>query len=218
MTLSLFDLSRTRARPLLERVSQPWQVLDLLEAYLLDLGPQLGDEFEQIVPGVWVGRGTAIDPLAAPRGPAIIGRDCRLGPGAFLRAGVLVGDGCVLGNSSEFKNCVLFDACEVPHFNYVGDSILGYKVHFGAGVIASNWRADHGEVSVHWEGAKIATGRNKLGVLAGDRADVGSNSVLNPGVILGRHSVVYPLVSVRGTVPKSTIVKTADPATWVHRN
>jgi len=211
----LFDLGATLARPLGERVRFPWQILDLLEAFILDLGPRLGPDYEQIVPGVWVGKGTSIDPLAALRGPAIVGRDGEIRPGAFLRAGVLTGDGCVLGNSSEFKNCLLLDGCQVPHFNYVGDSILGRGVHFGAGAIASNYKAGGGEVSVVWEGRRIPTGRTKLGVLAGDGVDVGSQAVLNPGTILGRGAIVYPLVSVRGQVPESTIVKTADPATWV---
>ncbi len=215
--MELFDLSRTVARPLFGQVAYPWQILGLLEAFVLDLGPRLGSDFEQVAPLVWVGRGSTVDSLAALRGPAIVGRDCRLGPGTFLRNAVLAGDGCVLGNSSEFKNCLLFDDCQVPHFSYVGDSLLGWRVHFGAGVIASNYKAGGSEVSVVWEGVKTPTGRNKLGVLAGDRADVGSQSVLNPGTILGRDSIVYPLVSLRGTVPESTIVKTADPATWVRK-
>lgn len=219
MISSLFDLSATLARPLFDRVSFPWQVLDLLEAFILDLdlGPRLGPEFEQITEGVWVGKGTVIDPLAAPRGPAIVGRDCELRPGAYLRSAVLVGDECVLGNSSEFKNCILFNGCQVPHYSYVGDSILGRGVHLGAGVTASNFKAGGGEIAVVWVGERILTGRNKLGVLAGDGADVGSQAVLNPGTVLGRGSVVYPLVSLRGTVPDRTIVKTADPAGWVPR-
>jgi len=213
--MDLFDLSHTLARPLFDRVSRPWEVLALLPSFVLDLGSRLGTDYEQIVPGVWVGRGTVVDPLAAPRGPAIVGRDCDLRPGAYLRAGVLVGDGCVLGNSSEFKNCILFDGCQVPHFSYVGDSVLGWKVHFGAGATASNFKAGGGQIAVGWEGARTPTGLNKLGVLAGDGADVGAQAVLNPGTILGRGSVIYPLVSVRGTVPAHTIVKSADPATWV---
>lgn len=217
MIRSLFDPTATLARPLFDRALWPWELLDLLEAYILDLGPRLGPDYEQIVPGVWVGRGTKVDPLAAPRGPAIVGRDGELRPGAYLRAGVLAGDGCVLGNSSEFKNCLLFDGCQVPHFSYVGDSILGANVHLGAGATASNFKAGGGAVSVVWDGERRPTGRTKLGVLAGDGADVGSQAVLNPGTVLGRGAVVYPLVSVRGTVPAGTIVKTADPAGWVTR-
>jgi NDP-sugar pyrophosphorylase family protein len=130
---------------------------------------------------------------------------------------VLVGDGCVVGNSSELKNCILFDGCQAPHFNYVGDSILGRGVHFGGGAIASNFKSGGGEIAVTWEGVKVATGRTKLGVLAGDGADVGSQAVLNPGTVLGRGSVVYPLVSFRGTLPPATIAKGADPTTWVHK-
>jgi NDP-sugar pyrophosphorylase family protein len=213
--MELFDLSRTLARPLFERVSRPWELLALLEAFVLDLGPRLGPDFEQIADAVWVGKGTIVDPLAAPRGPAIVGRDSRLGPGAYLRAGVLAGDRCVLGNSSEFKTCLLFDDCAVPHFSYVGDSILGWGVHLGAGATASNYKSGGGEISVDWDGVRVATGRNKLGVLAGDGADVGSQSVLNPGTVLGRRSVIYPLLSIRGTVPADTIAKTAQPSGWV---
>lgn len=217
MIPSLFDPTATRAGSLLWALAWPWEVLDLLEAFVLDLGPRLGPDYEQVVPGVWVGRGTTLDPLVALRGPAIVGRDCDVRPGAYLRSGVLVGDGCVLGNSSEFKNCLVSDGCQIPHFNYVGDSVLGRGVHFGAGAIASNYKAGGTEVSVVWEGTRRPTGRTKLGVLAGDGVDVGSQAVLNPGTILGRRSVVYPLVSVRGTVPEATIVKGADPTTWVPR-
>lgn len=217
MISSLFDLSATLARPLFDRVSFPWQVLDLLDAFVRDQGPRLRPDYEQIAPGVWVGKGTVVDPLAAPRGPAIVGRDCELRPGAYLRQAVLVGDECVLGNSSEFKNCILFNGCQVPHYSYVGDSILGRGVHLGAGAIASNFKAGGGEIAVVWEGVRVPTGRSKLGVLAGDGSDVGSQAVLNPGTVLGRGSVVYPLVSLRGTVPDRTIVKAADPAGWVAR-
>jgi NDP-sugar pyrophosphorylase family protein len=213
----LFDLSRTLARPLFDRVSRPWQILPLLVEFVLDTGPRLGADFDQILPGIWVGKGTAVDSMAALRGPAIIGRDAEIRPGAFLRAGVLAGDGCVLGNSSEFKNCVLFDGVQAPHFNYVGDSVLGWRVHFGAGAVASNFKAGGGEVSVMWEGRKTASGLTKLGVLAGDGVDVGAQAVLNPGVVLGRNSVVYPLVSVRGAVPTATIVKASDPGSWTSR-
>ena len=215
--MDLFDLDRTLARPLFHRAAFPWEVLASLGAFILDLGPRLGADYEQIVPGVWVGMGTTVDTLAALRGPAIVGRDCDLRPGAYLRAGVLAGDGCVLGNSSEFKNAILFDGCQAPHFNYVGDSLLGWKVHLGAGAICSNFKAGGGPISVEWDAARIPTGLTKLGVLAGDGADVGSQSVLNPGTILGRGSVVYPLVSVRGTVPAQTIAKAADSGTWVPR-
>ena len=215
--MELFDLSRTLTRPLFERTTYPWEVLSQLLAFVLDLGPRLGPDFDQVVPGVWVGKGTSIDPLAALRGPAIVGRDTEVRPGAYLRAGVLVGDGCVLGNSCEFKNAILFDEVQVPHYSYVGDSVLGWQVHLGAGATASNFKAGGGEVSVTWEGRRRGTGLTKLGVLAGDGADVGSQAVLNPGTILGRGAVVYPLVSLRGTVPPATIVKTADPAGWVPR-
>lgn len=215
--MDLFDLSHTLSRPLFDRVTRPWEVLALLSEFILDCGPRLGPGFEQIVSGVWVGKGTTVDARTTLQGPAIVGRDCELRPGAFVRAAVLAGDGCVLGHASEFKNCILFDGCQVPHFSYVGDSILGWRVHFGAGATASNFKAGGGEVSVVWDGVRTATGLNKLGVLAGDEADVGSQAVLNPGVVLGRRSVVYPLVSVRGTVPADTLVKSADPETWAPR-
>jgi len=211
----LFDLSHTRARPLFDQMTRPWEVLPLLGEFLLELGPRLGPDYEQILPGVWVGKTTVVHPSAVLQGPVVIGQDCEVRPGAFVRPGVLAGDGCVLGHASEFKNCVLFDGVQAPHFNYVGDSVLGWRVHLGAGVIASNFKAGGGEVAVFWEGERVFTSLTKLGVLAGDEADVGSQAVLNPGVILGRGSVVYPLVSVRGTVPALTIVKTADRSSWV---
>jgi len=214
---SLFDLTATRAARLFDGLTYPWQVLDLLEAFVVDLGPRLGADFELVAEGVWVGKGTRIDPLAALRGPAIVGRDGEIRPGAYLRAGVLAGDGCVLGNSCEFKNALLFDGAQVPHFSYVGDSVLGREVHFGAGVTASNFKAGGTEVWVDWDGRRTATGRTKLGVLAGDGADVGSQTVLNPGTVLGRRSVVYPLLSIRGSVPPATLAKSADPAGWVPR-
>jgi len=218
MVSSLFDLNFTLARRLFDGVTWPWEVLDRLTTFVLETGPGLGSDYEQIAQGIWVGKGTRIDPLAALRGPAILGHDNEVRPGAFVRAGVVVGDGCVVGNSSELKNCLLFDGCQVPHFSYVGDSILGRNVHFGGGAIASNYKSGGAEVRVWWDGQRVATGRTKLGVLAGDGADVGAQAVLNPGTILGRGTVVYPLVSVRGTVPPETIVKTADPAGWVAKN
>ena len=215
--MDLFDLTRTLARPLFEGRARPWEALSLLEAFLLDLGPRLGAEYEQIAEHVWVGRGTVVDPLVTFRGPVVVGRDGEIRPGAFVRPGVLAGDGCVLGHASEFKNCILFDGVQAPHFNYLGDSIAGSRAHFGAGVIASNFKAGGGEICVVWGGQRVPTGLTKLGVLAGDGADVGSQAVLNPGVVLGRRSVVYPLVSVRGTVPEDTLVKSADPGTWTPR-
>lgn len=217
MVSSLFDLNFTLARRLFDGVRWPWEVLDRLGAFVLETGPTLGPDYEQIVEGVWVGKGTTVDARAALTGPALVGRDVEVRPGAYLRTGVVVGHGCVVGNSSELKNCLLFDGCQVPHFNHVGDSILGRGVHFGAGAIASNYKAGGGEIRVWWQGQRVATGRTKLGVLAGDGADVGAQAVLNPGTILGRGAVVYPLVSLRGTVPPATLVKAADPASWVSK-
>ena len=152
---------------------------------------------------VMIGKGTVIEHGAVIKGPAIIGADCEIRAGAYIRGNVIVGDGCVLGNASEFKNCVLFNGCQVPHFSYVGDSILGYKVHLGAGVILSNVKSVKGNVKVN----DIDTGLRKFGAAIGDHAEIGCNCVLNPGSIIGRHSILYPNVLWRGVCPADSLVK-----------
>ena len=198
----------TLAHPLLLRTDYPWQALSALPDFILALGRSLPrDEYEELLPEVWVARTAHIAPTVQLQKGCIIGHDTEVRQGAFLRGQVLVGDGVVVGNSTELKGCVLFDGVQVPHFNYVGDSILGYRAHLGAGAITSNVKSDKGEVVIHRGDSHLSTGRRKLGALLGDFVEVGCNSVLNPGTVIGRGSVVYPLCSVRGYVGENCIYK-----------
>ena len=156
---------------------------------------------------VYIGHGTVVEPGAVIKGPAWIGSNCQIRAGCYIRENVIVGDGAVLGNSCEFKNCVVFDRCEVPHFNYVGDSILGYKAHLGAGVILSNVRLDRSEVVLRNGDERLATGLKKFSAIIGDYTEVGCNSVISPGSILGRNCIVYPLANFSGVLPHQTILK-----------
>jgi NDP-sugar pyrophosphorylase family protein len=166
---------------------------------------------------VFIDEGTTLEPGCVIRGPAWIGRNCQLRAGCYVRENVIVGDGCVLGNSCEFKNSVLFDDCEVPHYNYVGDSILGHRAHLGAGVVLSNVRLDRHEVTVHHETASIPTGLRKFGAVIGDHAEVGCNSVISPGSLIGRRSIIYPLTHFSGTLGDDLIVKTRQTQQLVKR-
>ena len=156
---------------------------------------------------VFIGEGTMVEDGAMIKGPAIIGRNCQIRHNAYIREDVIIGDNCVIGNACEFKNALLFNDCQVPHFNYVGDSILGHKAHLGAGVILSNFKSLKGHVSVQHDGKKLDTGLRKFGALLGDGADIGCNSVLNPGSIIGRGSVIYPCTNWRGVLPPDSIAK-----------
>ena len=203
----LYDLTHTRAAQMLEGCEYPWEALAKIKQTVLEIGSTLDPErYDQVKPGVWIAKSASIAPTASIAAPCIIGEDTEVRPGAFLRGSVLVGDGCVVGNSTELKNCILFDAVQVPHYNYVGDSILGYLAHMGAGAITSNVKGDKKNVVVHGEQA-YETGCKKFGAMLGDMAEIGCNSVLNPGTIIGRDSQVYPLSSVRGVVPARSIVK-----------
>lgn len=205
----LFDLSHTLASSLLSTVRYPWEILPMLSELLLKLQASLpGDEYVMLGEGVLASRSARISPSAVLLGPTVIGRGSEVRPGAYLRGNVLVGDDCVVGNSTELKSCILFDGVQVPHYNYVGDSILGYRAHFGAGAIASNVRGDRGEVTVHAE-AEYPTGLKKLGAMVGDLAEIGCHSVLCPGTVIGRRTQVYPLVRVRGVIAADRIVKDA---------
>jgi NDP-sugar pyrophosphorylase family protein len=168
----------------------------------------LPGDFEQIAAGVWAGKGTEIDESVRIKGPAIIGYDCAIRHTAYIRENVIIGNGAVVGNSTELKNALLFDEVQVPHFNYVGDSILGYKAHLGAGVILSNLKSVKDQIRISIDSGKsLNTGLKKFGALIGDLAEVGCNAVLNPGTIIGRESVVYPLTMVRGVIPEKHIMK-----------
>lgn len=207
----LFDLSHTLAAPLLENYDEPWLALPKLKEFILSLGETLDAKiYHQLSPGVWVAKSATIAPTAVITAPAIIGEDTEVRHCAYLRGATLIGNDCVVGNSCELKNCILFDNVQVPHFNYVGDSILGYRSHMGAGAVTSNVKSDHTLVALCLDGIKIETGMKKLGALVGDFVEIGCNSVLNPGTVIGRRSRIYPLTSVRGTVPPDSIVKSTD--------
>ncbi len=206
-TRDLFDLTHTRAAQMLEACEYPWDALALIGKTVLAVGKMLDlERYAHPQEDVWIAKSASVAPTASITGPCIIGENTEVRPGAFIRGNVLVGDGAVVGNSSELKNCILFDGVQVPHYNYVGDSILGYKAHMGAGAITSNVKGDKKNVVVHGE-AQYDTGRKKFGAMLGDLAEIGCNSVLNPGTVIGRDSQVYPLSSVRGVVPARSIVK-----------
>lgn len=206
------DLNHTQHGILFSQTDPAWSALAKIESYLdfrlqrelrcpLPQGAYIGED-------VFIDEGTTIEPGAVIKGPAWIGKNCMIRAGCYIRENVIVGDGCVLGNSCEFKNCVLFDHCEVPHYNYVGDAILGYKAHLGAGVVLSNVRLDRGEVTVTDATKVTATGLRKFSAIIGDHAEIGCNSVINPGTLIGRRSIVYPLSSFGGVLPGDSILKT----------
>ena len=207
-TTGLFDLSRTLAGDYLARFAYPWQALDGIKDLILALGPALGDGYEERAPQVWVHETAKVAPSACLGAPCIIGPGTEVRHCAFLRGSALVGADCVVGNSVELKNVILFDRVQVPHYNYVGDSILGYRSHMGAGSITSNVKSDKTPVTVKNEGEIIETGRKKFGAILGDLVEVGCNSVLNPGTVIGPRSNVYPLSCVRGCIPADSIYKT----------
>ena len=202
----LYDLSHTLAGEYLSCFTYPWEALSGLADCIRTLGASLDSDYLPFAPEVWVHKTAHVAPTASITGPCIIGERTEVRPGAFLRGSILVGDGCVVGNSTELKNCILFDGVQVPHYNYVGDSILGHLAHMGAGAITSNVKGDKKLVVVHGE-ENYETGVKKFGAMLGDRAEIGCNSVLNPGTVIGRDSQVYPLSCVRGVVPERCIVK-----------
>mgnify|MGYP005873175503 CR=1 FL=1 len=206
-TKDLFDFSHSIAGPYLMGFSYPWQALAGIKQLILDLGKQLGSDYTEISPTVWVHKTATIAPTAYLGAPCIIGAGTEVRHCAFIRGSALVGENCVVGNSVELKNVILFDNVQVPHYNYVGDSILGYKAHMGAGSITSNVKSDKTLVVVRCGAERAETGRKKVGAMLGDGVEVGCNSVLNPGSVIGRGSRVYPLSSVRGTVPAASIYK-----------
>lgn len=209
-TENLLDLTHTLAREYLAGLDYPWQALSGLKDFIFNLGKTLPAEFIEVENGVWIHIEAHIAPTASIAAPAIIGRGTEVRHGAFIRGSALVGEGCVVGNSTELKNVILFDGVQVPHFNYVGDSILGYKAHMGAGSIFSNVKADKTAVKVKCGGEKIDTGLRKFGGILGDFAEIGCNCVLNPGTVVGRRTSIYPLTSARGTYPADSIVKSND--------
>ena len=207
-TMELYDMSHTLAAEYLKAFEYPWQALSGIKALILELGSNLSDEYTQVSPGVWVHQTAKVAPTAYLGSPCIIGAGTEVRHCAFIRGSALVGENCVVGNSVELKNVILFDNVQVPHYNYVGDSILGYKAHMGAGSLTSNVKSDKTLVVVKNGDERIETGLKKFGAMLGDFVEVGCNSVLNPGTVVGRCSNIYPLSCVRGTVPADSIYQT----------
>lgn len=203
----LFDLDHTLAKEYLSEFTYPWEALAGIGDLIRQLGSSLGDDYIQRQPSVWVHRTARVAPTAFLGEPCIIGPGTEVRHCAFIRGNALVGANCVVGNSVEVKNAILFDHVQVPHFNYVGDSILGYKAHMGAGSVTSNVKSDKTLVVIHGD-EEIPTGLKKVGAMLGDYVEVGCNSVLNPGTVIGRQSSVYPLSCVRGVIPADSIFKT----------
>ena len=205
----MYDLSHTIAGELFEGVKYPWEVLPRIKDFVLKLGPTLDPNiYENKGEGIWIARSALIAPTASINGPVIIGEDTEVRPGAFIRGSAIIGNNCVVGNSTEIKNDILFDNVQVPHYNYVGDSVLGYRSHMGAGSITSNVKSDKTLVTVKYmDGRSIETGLKKFGAMLGDFVEVGCNSVLNPGTVIGPDTNVYPLSMVRGVIPAHSIVK-----------
>ena len=203
----LYDLNHTKAKDYLSKYEYPWEALASIKDFILELGKSLSkNEYNEIKENVWVHKSAKVFDSAYLGSPCIIGENTEIRHCAFIRGSALVGDNCVIGNSCELKNVIIFDNAEVPHFNYVGDSILGFKAHMGAGSITSNVKSDRTLVVIHGD-TNIETGIKKVGAFLGDYVEVGCNSVLNPGTVIGRHSNVYPLSSVRGVVPANSIYK-----------
>ena len=207
-TEQLFDITKTQAGEYLSTFANPWEALSGVKRFIQTLGEELPkEEYEERFVGVWIHKSAKISPTAYIQPPCIIGENSEVRHCAFIRGSVLIGKDCVVGNSTEVKNAVLFDGVQVPHYNYVGDSILGYKAHLGAGAITSNVKSDKMPVVVRDGDEEIHTGLKKLGAMVGDFAEIGCNSVLNPGTVVGKNASVYPLSLVRGTVKENCIYK-----------
>ena len=205
-----YSLDQTIAKDIFNGVTYPWEVLPKISSFILELGATLSeDEYEKRGENVWVAKSAKVAPTAFINGPAIIGKDAEVRHCAFIRGNVIVGEGAVVGNSTELKNAVLFNKVQVPHYNYVGDAVLGYKSHMGAGSICSNVKSDKKLVVVKDGDEKIETGLKKFGAMLGDHVEVGCGSVLNPGTVIGRNTNIYPLSPVRGCIPADSIYKNA---------
>ena len=205
---TLFNLDETIAKDIFNDVTFPWEVLPKIKDFIIELGKTLSlEEYSHPQEDIWIAKSATVAANASINGPCIIGKKTEVRPGAFIRGNAIVGEYCVVGNSTELKNVILFNKVQVPHYNYVGDSILGYKAHMGAGSITSNVKSDKTLVVVRDGKEEIATGRKKFGAMLGNNVEVGCNSVLNPGTVICPESNVYPLSAVRGVVPAHSIYK-----------
>jgi NDP-sugar pyrophosphorylase family protein len=207
----LFDLSHSQAGTRLQALTYPHEALAHIGAWITEIGAALDSErYEHPAEDIWIAKSAKVAPSASITGPCIIGEDTEVRHCAFIRGNALIGDGCVVGNSTELKNVILFDGVQVPHYNYVGDSILGYRSHMGAGSITSNVKGDKSLVVIKNGDERIETGRKKVGAMLGDFAEIGCGCVLNPGTVIGPRTQVYPLTSVRGVLPPDSICKDKD--------
>lgn len=208
MVKNLFNLDETITKELLNSVTYPWEALPKISAFILKLGETLSEEdYDKYGADIWIAKSAVVAPTAYIHGPAIIGKNAEIRHCAFIRGNAIVGEGAVVGNSTELKNVILFNKVQVPHYNYVGDSILGYKSHMGAGAITSNVKSDKTLVTVKENGNIVETGLKKFGAILGDEVEVGCGSVLNPGTVVGSHTNIYPLSMVRGYIPQNSIYK-----------
>lgn len=207
-TKELFKSIPPLLLPLFERAEFPWEILPMIKEFFQELSKSTPDGYNEIEKGIFVGSDVKIDPLATIIAPALIGAGTEIRPGAYLRGNVICGEHCVIGNSSELKNCILLDRVQIPHYNYVGDSILGVHAHMGAGSILSNLKSDGKDVVIRGE-KDYQTGLRKIGAILGDGADLGCGCVCNPGTVIGKNTSVYPLTSLRGVYPEDCIVKDA---------
>ena len=208
---NLFDFSHSITSPLLQNTTYPWEALPRIADFICAIGASLDPAiYTDLGNHVYVAKSASVAPSALIQGPCIVGENAEIRHCAFVRGSAIIGAGAVVGNSTELKNCILFDEVQVPHYNYVGDSILGYKAHLGAGALTSNVKSDKSHVVIKGEGFAVDTRRKKVGAMVGDGVEVGCGAVLCPGTVIGRGSTVYPLVRVRGVIPKEHIVKSED--------
>ena len=216
-TILLFDTTKSIAEPLLIKHEHPWEILSEIKSFIIELGNSLSKEsYTQISENIWIAKSAIISPTAQINGPCIIDENTEIRHCAYIRGNAIIGKNCVVGNSTELKNCILFDGVQVPHFNYIGDSILGYKSHLGAGAVTSNVKSDKSPVAIKYGNEKIETGLKKFGAMVGDFTEVGCNSVLCPGTVLGRNCTVYPTSCVRGFIEENSIFKSADSVVKKH--
>ena len=208
---NLYDLHKTIASPVFEGKTYPWEVLPEIKDFIIRLGESLPkDEYDEDVKNIWIAKSAEVFDSASITAPCIIDHNAEVRHCAFIRGNVIVGKNCVVGNSTELKNSILFDNVQVPHYNYIGDSILGYRAHMGAGSLTSNVKSDKTLVVIKSGDEEIKTGRKKVGAMLGDFVEVGCNSVLNPGTVVGRNTNIYPLSRVRGVIPENSIYKDKD--------
>jgi len=210
-TAKLFNLEYTKAEPILSKAEYPWEVLKDIKSFIIELGKTLDkDKYDEVKENVWIAKSAKVFDSAYIAGPCIIDEDTEVRQCAFIRGSVLVGKNCVIGNSTEVKNSIIFDNVQIPHFNYVGDSVLGYKSHLGAGAVTSNVKSDKTLVTVKTKDGRVETGLKKFGAMVGDFTEVGCHSVLCPGTVIGKNSIIYPTSMVRGFVEENSIFKSQE--------